>query len=94
VVPFGVGATSELNGHPLALQRRPAVGRKNLPKLSQVRADIYFTAAPVAPLVASSIKAATDLVVLHGRYSELGSAVPNWIVVDVVRMESGLLAEH
>jgi predicted SnoaL-like aldol condensation-catalyzing enzyme len=35
-----------------------------------------------------------DLVMLHGRYSGLGPGIPSWIVVDVVRMESGLLAEH
>jgi predicted SnoaL-like aldol condensation-catalyzing enzyme len=31
---------------------------------------------------------------LHGRFSGLGPGVPSWIVVDIVRMENGLLAEH
>jgi predicted SnoaL-like aldol condensation-catalyzing enzyme len=31
---------------------------------------------------------------LHGRFSGLGEGVPSWIVVDIVRMEGGLLAEH
>lgn len=35
-----------------------------------------------------------DYVMLHGRYSGLGARVPNWIVVDVVRMEDGVLVEH
>jgi len=35
-----------------------------------------------------------DIVMLHGRFSGLGPGVPSWIVVDIVRMEDGLLAEH
>ena len=35
-----------------------------------------------------------DFVMLHGRYSGLGPGIPNWIVVDFVRMENGVLAEH
>ncbi len=35
-----------------------------------------------------------DFVMLHGRFSGLGPGVPSWIVVDIVRMENGLLAEH
>jgi predicted SnoaL-like aldol condensation-catalyzing enzyme len=35
-----------------------------------------------------------DFVVLHGRFSGLGEGVPSWVVVDIVRMENGLLAEH
>jgi predicted SnoaL-like aldol condensation-catalyzing enzyme len=31
---------------------------------------------------------------LHGRFSGLGAGTPNWIVVDVVRLENGVLAEH
>jgi predicted SnoaL-like aldol condensation-catalyzing enzyme len=33
-------------------------------------------------------------VLLHGRFSGLGKGVPNWIVVDIVRMENGVLSEH
>jgi predicted SnoaL-like aldol condensation-catalyzing enzyme len=33
-------------------------------------------------------------VMLHGRFSGLGAGVPNWVVVDIVRMENGVLAEH
>jgi predicted SnoaL-like aldol condensation-catalyzing enzyme len=35
-----------------------------------------------------------DFVMLHGRFSGLGAGVPSWVVVDIVRMENGLLAEH
>jgi predicted SnoaL-like aldol condensation-catalyzing enzyme len=35
-----------------------------------------------------------DFVMLHGRFSGLGEGVPSWVVVDIVRMENGLLAEH
>jgi predicted SnoaL-like aldol condensation-catalyzing enzyme len=35
-----------------------------------------------------------DFVMLHGRFSGFGKGIPSWIVVDIVRMENGLLAEH
>ena len=35
-----------------------------------------------------------DFVMLHGRFSGLGPDIPNWIVVDIVRVENGVLAEH
>jgi predicted SnoaL-like aldol condensation-catalyzing enzyme len=35
-----------------------------------------------------------NFVMLHGRYSGLGPGIPNWIVVDIVRIENGVLAEH
>ena len=41
-----------------------------------------------------TIMAERDLLMLHGRYSGRGQGVPNWVIVDIVRMESGLLAEH
>ena len=34
-----------------------------------------------------------DYVLLHGRFSNIGQPV-NWIVVDIVRLENGRLAEH
>lgn len=40
------------------------------------------------------IVAEGDFVLLHGRFSGLGDGVPNWVVVDIVRMEDGVLAEH
>ena len=41
----------------------------------------------------SLIMAEGDMLMLHGRFSGLGLP-ENWIVVDIVRMENGLLAEH
>jgi predicted SnoaL-like aldol condensation-catalyzing enzyme len=35
-----------------------------------------------------------DFVLLHGRFSGRGEGVPSWVVVDIVRMENGVLAEH
>ncbi|HEX4630114.1 MAG TPA: ester cyclase [Chthoniobacterales bacterium] len=35
-----------------------------------------------------------DFLMLHGRFSGLGPGLPNWIVVDIVRIENGLLVEH
>jgi predicted SnoaL-like aldol condensation-catalyzing enzyme len=34
-----------------------------------------------------------DYVMLHGRFSGIGQPV-NWIIVDIVRVENGRLAEH
>ncbi|MGC2130376.1 MAG: ester cyclase [Candidatus Aquilonibacter sp.] len=34
-----------------------------------------------------------DFVMVHGRYSGIGQPA-NWIVVDIVRLENGVLAEH
>jgi predicted SnoaL-like aldol condensation-catalyzing enzyme len=41
----------------------------------------------------SLIMAEGDMLMLHGRFSGLGLPA-NWIVVDIVRMENGLVAEH
>jgi predicted SnoaL-like aldol condensation-catalyzing enzyme len=40
-----------------------------------------------------SIVAEGNLLMLHGRFSGLGLPA-NWIVVDIVRLEDGRLAEH
>ena len=39
------------------------------------------------------VVANSDYVLLHGRFSGIGLPV-NWIVVDIVRLENGKLAEH
>jgi len=39
------------------------------------------------------IVAENDFVIVHGRYSNIGLPA-NWIVADIVRIESGVLAEH
>ncbi len=40
-----------------------------------------------------SILAEGNLLMLHGRFSGIGQPA-NWIVVDIVRLEDGRLAEH
>ena len=35
-----------------------------------------------------------DFVMLYGRFLGFGEGIPNWVVVDIVRMDDGLLAEH
>ena len=35
-----------------------------------------------------------DFVMLYGRFLGFGEGIPNWVVVDIVRMDNGLLAEH
>src|SRR5258708_36981698 len=39
------------------------------------------------------IVAEGDLVIVHGRFSNLGLPV-NWIAADIVRIQNGILAEH
>jgi predicted SnoaL-like aldol condensation-catalyzing enzyme len=40
------------------------------------------------------IAAEGDLVIVHGRFSGLGLARPNWIAADILRIEDGVMAEH
>jgi predicted SnoaL-like aldol condensation-catalyzing enzyme len=35
-----------------------------------------------------------NYVMLHGRFSRRGPGEPNWVVVDIVRLENGLIVEH
>ena len=39
------------------------------------------------------IVAEGDYVMVHGRYSNIGTP-RNWVIVDILRIENGLLAEH
>ena len=39
------------------------------------------------------IVAERDLVMVHGRYSNTGRPA-NWVIVDIFRIENGVLAEH
>jgi predicted SnoaL-like aldol condensation-catalyzing enzyme len=39
------------------------------------------------------IMAEGNFVMVHGRYSNTGLPV-NWVIVDIVRIENGILAEH
>jgi len=40
-----------------------------------------------------SILAEGNLLMLHGRFSDVGQPA-NWIVTDIVRMKDGILVEH
>ena len=35
-----------------------------------------------------------DFLMLRRRYSGIGPGIPNWIVVDIARVENGVIAEH
>jgi predicted SnoaL-like aldol condensation-catalyzing enzyme len=62
-----------------------APGRKGLFDL--------VAATPALRHEAGLVVASGDHVMVHGRFTGLGLPVA-WIVVDVVRVENGLLAEH
>ena len=54
--------------------------------------DIVRNAPETLRYENARIMASGDVVMLHGRFSGNGHA--NWIVLDVVRVENGQLAEH
>ena len=51
------------------------------------------TAPPTLKYEPGLVVADGDYVILHGRFSGIGLPV-NWIVADIVRIESGILVEH
>jgi predicted SnoaL-like aldol condensation-catalyzing enzyme len=51
------------------------------------------TAPPTLRYEPGAIVADGDLVMVHGRFSGMGQPV-NWVVVDILRIENGILAEH
>jgi predicted SnoaL-like aldol condensation-catalyzing enzyme len=55
--------------------------------------DLVRNAPPEMRYENATIMADGDLLMLHGRFSKVG-APANWIVLDVVRLEDGLLKEH
>src|ERR1051325_3643219 len=63
-----------------------APGRKGL-------FDLVKAAPPEFRYENALAVASGDYVMLHGRFSGFGAPV-NWIVVDIVRIENGQLAEH
>jgi predicted SnoaL-like aldol condensation-catalyzing enzyme len=48
---------------------------------------------PTLKYESGTIAAEGDFVILHGRFSNFGLPV-NWIAVDIVRIEDGILVEH
>ena len=55
--------------------------------------SLIKSAPPEMKYENSLILAEGDMLMLHGRFTGLGLPA-NWIVVDIVRIENGLLAEH
>ena len=60
-------------------------GRQGLFDLTKSTPDIHYENGLII--------AEGDYVLLHGRYTGLGLPA-NWIIVDIVRLENGKLAEH
>lgn len=59
------------------------------------RAGLFNLIAQLSPAARyehSLVMAEGDFVMLHGRFTGLPG--PSWVVVDIVRIENGLLAEH
>jgi predicted SnoaL-like aldol condensation-catalyzing enzyme len=55
--------------------------------------DLIKSSPPSLRYEHGLIVAEGDFVIVHGRYSNTGLPA-NWIVVDIVRIENGVLAEH
>jgi predicted SnoaL-like aldol condensation-catalyzing enzyme len=81
-------ATAETYWSPQYIQHSSHIepGRKGLFDL--VRAAPANMKYEPGPIIAEG-----DLVIVHGRFSNIGLPV-NWIAADIVRIENGLLAEH
>jgi predicted SnoaL-like aldol condensation-catalyzing enzyme len=55
--------------------------------------DLVKSAPPTMRYENGRIMAEGDILMLHGRFSNVGQPA-DWIVVDIVRLENGRLAEH
>jgi predicted SnoaL-like aldol condensation-catalyzing enzyme len=55
--------------------------------------DLIRAAPPALRYEAGRVLVEDDIVMVHGRYSNTGLPA-NWIVVDIVRVANGQLAEH
>ena len=55
--------------------------------------ELVKAAPPTLKYEPGLVVAEGDFVILHGRFSGLGLPV-NWVVVDILRIEGGILAEH
>jgi len=55
--------------------------------------NLVRSAPPEMRYENQTILAEGNLLMLHGRFSNIGQPV-NWIVVDIVRIQDGRLAEH
>jgi predicted SnoaL-like aldol condensation-catalyzing enzyme len=55
--------------------------------------DLMKSLPPTLNYEPGTIVAEGNFVIVHGRFSSFGLPV-NWIAADIVRVESGMLAEH
>jgi predicted SnoaL-like aldol condensation-catalyzing enzyme len=55
--------------------------------------DLIRSIPPTLRYEAGVMLAEGDFVMVHGRFSGMGQPT-NWIVVDIIRVEDGVLAEH
>jgi predicted SnoaL-like aldol condensation-catalyzing enzyme len=55
--------------------------------------DLIKSLPPTLKYEAGTIVAEGNFVIVHGRFSGFGAPV-NWIAVDILRIEDGLLVEH
>jgi predicted SnoaL-like aldol condensation-catalyzing enzyme len=55
--------------------------------------DLVRSIPPTLRYEAGVMLAEGEFVMVHGRFSGIGQPA-NWIVVDIIRLENGLLAEH
>ncbi len=55
--------------------------------------DLIKSVPPKFKYEPGMIVAEGDLVIVHGRFSNLGLPV-NWIAADIVRIQNGILVEH
>ena len=55
--------------------------------------DLVKAAPPAMRYEAGLAVAENDIVIIHGRFSNIGLPV-NWIAADIVRLEAGILVEH
>jgi len=55
--------------------------------------DLIKSLPPTLKYEPGTIVSEKDFVIVHGRFSGFGAPV-NWIAVDIVRIEDGILVEH
>jgi predicted SnoaL-like aldol condensation-catalyzing enzyme len=56
--------------------------------------NLIKAAPPTLKYENQLVAANGNYVMLHGRFSGLADNIPNWVVVDIVKVEGGILTEH
>ena len=62
-------------------------------QVSLAESEVVRNAPTTMRYEARLIMAEGDLIMMHGRFSSIGQPA-NWIALDIVRMENGILVEH